>query len=307
VVPFGLPADPPRRTAPAIRGVWPGIGPDDEILLWGGGIYDWFDPLVLIRAVDRLRQRRPQVRLYFLGLRHPNPEVPEMRMATAAVALADELNLTDRHVFFNHGWVGYEERQNFLLDADVGVSTHLEHAETAFSFRTRIVDYLWAGLPIVTTAGDGFADLVGTEGLGLVVAPGDVDGLAEALWRLLDDTALRDRCRANVQLVRGRYVWSTALQPLVEFCRHPRRAPDRVTVPMVQVEVAASQPGWRQDLRIVSALYRDGGARRVGQGVSQRLRRQWAPNSADRIAPAEREPLRGALSRTRRGRGIRPR
>ena len=43
------------RPAPAIKGVVPGIGPDDKVILWGGGIYNWFDPLTLLRAVDRLR------------------------------------------------------------------------------------------------------------------------------------------------------------------------------------------------------------------------------------------------------------
>ena len=70
------------RRAQAIRGAIPGIGPDDKVILWGGGVYNWFDPLTLVRAVDRLRASAcPSVRLLFLGMQHPNPGVPEMRMA----------------------------------------------------------------------------------------------------------------------------------------------------------------------------------------------------------------------------------
>ena len=76
-----------------------------------------------------------------------------MRMVAAARSLSDELGLTDRHVFFNEGWVPYDTRQNFLLDADVGVSTHFDHVEAEFSYRTRVLDYLWAGLPVVMTRG----------------------------------------------------------------------------------------------------------------------------------------------------------
>ena len=85
------PTSPRCATGRAIKGVMPGVGPDDAVILWGGGVYNWFDPLTLIRAVDRLRGRRPDVRLVFLGMRHPNPLIPEMRMATAARRLADEL------------------------------------------------------------------------------------------------------------------------------------------------------------------------------------------------------------------------
>ena len=42
-----------------------------------------------------------------------------MAMAARAVALADELGLRDRVVFFNFGWVPYAERGRYLLEADV--------------------------------------------------------------------------------------------------------------------------------------------------------------------------------------------
>jgi glycosyltransferase involved in cell wall biosynthesis len=226
VVPFGVSDDPPVRTRHAIRGVVPGIGPDDLVLLWGGGVYNWFDPLTLLRAVDRIKERVPSVRLFFLGLRHPNPHVEEMRMAVDTRKLSDELGLTGRHVFFNEDWVPYEDRQNYLLDADIGVSTHLDHIETAFSFRTRILDYLWAGLPIVATGGDSLAELIDAEGLGSTVPPSDVDALAEALERILTDHEFRRRCAEASAATADRFRWATSLEPLVRFCRAPRRAAD---------------------------------------------------------------------------------
>src|SRR5690606_8326421 len=88
-------------------------------------------------------------------------------------------------VFFNEDWVPYEERANFLLDANAGVSTHHAHVETEFSFRTRILDYLWAGLPMVVTQGDTFADLVEAEGLGVAVPAGDQAALERGLEQVL--------------------------------------------------------------------------------------------------------------------------
>jgi glycosyltransferase involved in cell wall biosynthesis len=228
VVPFGLDDDPPRRTRPAIRGVVPGIGADDKVILWGGGIYNWFDPLTLIRAVDKLRRRLPEVRLYFMGLTHPNPNVPAMRMAYETQRLSEELGLTNEFVFFNEGWVDYDDRQNYLLDADLGVSTHLDHVETAFSFRTRILDYFWASLPVVATAGDSFAELIEVRKLGTVVPPEDVDALEDALYTMLSDADLAQQCRANVAAFAPEYRWSRVLVPVLDLCAAPRRAPDLV-------------------------------------------------------------------------------
>lgn len=226
VCPFGMSDDPPRRTRPAIRGVVPGIEGDDTVLLWAGGVYNWFDPLTLIRAVDRLAKEHADLRLFFLGMKHPNPDVPEMQIAWKTRQLADELGLTGRHVFFNEGWVDYDDRQNYLLDADAGVSTHFEHVETTFSFRTRILDYLWAGLPVVATGGDTFGRLIADEGLGVAVGERDVDGLAAALELALYDQAAAARFRGNVERVRDRFTWSHTLAPLAAFCAAPRRAAD---------------------------------------------------------------------------------
>ncbi len=228
VVPSGFPDVPPGPGQPVLRGVVPGIGADDKVVLWGGGIYNWLDPLTLVRAIDRLRHRLPEVRLYFMGLAHPTPDVPRMTMVDRTIELSDGLGLTGSHVFFNQGWVSYEERQAYLLEADVGVSTHLDHVETAFSFRTRLLDCLWASLPMVATSGDGFSEIIDADNLGLTVPPGDVEALDRALFRLLDDEDLRAACRKNISQVAPAFTWSSAMEPLLGFCRAPRRAPDLV-------------------------------------------------------------------------------
>lgn len=259
VVPFGLPDEPPVSSGPAIKGIVRGIDEEDEVILWGGGIYNWFDPISLIHAVDRLKERRPSVRLFFMGLRHPNPDVAEMRIATEVRRLAKQLRLTDRFVFFNEGWVPYEERQNYLLEASIGVSTHFDHLETEFSFRTRILDYIWARLPIVATDGDWFADLIVKEQLGLVVPALDVDALEEALFRLLTETRLADHCREQLERVRQEFAWSRVLEPVISFCRDARRAPDLLDLDVRrnlwapdaerQAEWARKQPGIVDQLR----------------------------------------------------------
>ena len=280
VVPFGLPSGPPTRSRPALRGVVPGIGHDDKLILWAGGVYNWFDPLTLVRAVDRLRKRLPNVRLFFLGLQHPNPNVPPMRMATELRRLAQDLGLVGTHVFFNDGWVDYESRSDFLLEADVGVSTHLDHVETAYSFRSRILDYLWAGLPIVATSGDTFGDLITAEGLGVAVPPGDEEALEEGLWQVLGDEEEASRCRKNVARVAPRFTWDEVLKPLVAFCRAPRRAPDLLAAEAAEAAEAArtseAEPraasvyGART---LITAAYRDGGPALVLRRAAEVVRR----------------------------------
>lgn len=227
VVPFGLASEPPVHERQVLKGVYPGIEEDDKVLLWSGGIYNWFDPFTLIRAVAALAPRRPDLKLFFLGTKHPNPDVEEMEIVSRARSLAKELGVAGRNVIFNESWVDYADRQNYLLEADLGVSTHPVHIETMFSFRTRILDYLWAGLPMVVTRGDHFADLVAREGLGVAVPEEDVEALADAIERVVYDRATHDAAAENVRRVAHGYEWPIVLAPLVEFVKNPHRAADR--------------------------------------------------------------------------------
>jgi GT2 family glycosyltransferase len=258
VVPFGIQEDPPVHRSQVLKDAVPGIGSQDKVILWGGGVYNWFDPLTLIKAIDLIKDEHPEVRLYFLGMSHPNPDVPAMKMAAETLALARDLGLENRQVFFNHGWVPYEERANYLTEADIGVSSHLSHVETTFSYRTRVLDYFWAGLPVIVTRGDAMSELVERHGLGLTVEAEDVEGFANALSKMLEDSDFVRECKLNIDKIRPDLSWSKVLEPLDEFCRRPSRAPDRQSREEVEI-TGTGRRGLLWGARRLTHYWRKGG------------------------------------------------
>ncbi len=236
VVPFGCADTPPRHVKRVLKGVVPGIAEGDTVLLWGGGIWDWLDPLTVITAMGMVRAQRPNLKLFFLGYRHPNPaDVPEMAIYAKAVTLAEQLGLLNQTVFFNDRWVPYDERANYLLEADIGVSAHQAHIETRFAFRTRLLDYIWSGLPMVVSEDDTLADLVVQRGLGLAVPIGDAAAFAKALLQLTVEPNPRRRYEKAFATVRPEFTWSNVLRPLISFCCHPHHATDRGRVALEAV------------------------------------------------------------------------
>ncbi len=211
-----------------------------------------------------------------------------MTIVAESRALAAELGVLDRSVFFNASWVDYRDRHNYLAEAEAGVSTHFAHVETTFSFRTRILDYLWAGLPMVVTAGDHFADLVDAEGLGVVVPPNDVEALTAALDMAMFDEAFRVEAKQNIRRVRERYAWDVVLDPLVEFAESPRRARD-LAGSATSVGAATrkrtmpprKRHGLLHDMDLAVHYLRTGGPRVLIQGPEP------APVEAPLSAPAE--------------------
>jgi glycosyltransferase involved in cell wall biosynthesis len=225
VVPFGLPETPPQATKPVIRGIWPGISRQDKVVLWGGGLWPWLDPLTAIRAVARVWQQRQDVRLVFPGTCHPNPWMSGIPTHNeAAQKLAGELGLLGKAVFFGE-WVPYEDWPNVLLESDLALTLHPDTLEARLAFRSRVLDYIWAGLPIIATRGDATSDLVKHYRLGVVVDYADDAGVANAILQLLETP--KEIWQTQFESARRDLTWEQAARPLIEFCRHPRQAPDR--------------------------------------------------------------------------------
>ena len=276
VVPFGTEPGPPVRTGPGARDHF-GIPPGDPLLLWGGGVYEWFDPITTVEAVNVVRQTVPNIRLVFMGLSHPALGTTE-GIATRLRRRAEELGLTDSHVFFNESWVPYEDRHNWLLDADVGVSAHTDNLETSFSFRTRVLDYFWAGLPIVSSAGDAFAPQIKSTGCGKVVPPKDAVGFSAAVVELLEPRAASLARRASLQLAEE-FRWDRVLEPLLEFCSQPVAAPDLSDPDSVRAirRLSSPQTGhpmWRQWLGTTIHHMRTGGFRHTIRKAQAKIGRQ---------------------------------
>lgn len=225
VVPFGLlaPAQPPQpehNAGPVLKGMLPGIAPGDRVILWGGGLWEWLDPFTPIRAMEQVRTAHPTARLvFFVSARFQPPIVGQVRQ------FATDTGLLDRGVVFTD-WLPPEQWSNCLLEADVGLSFHPASIESHFAFRTRLLDYIWAGLPIVTAGGDVLSEQVAACGLGYVVEPGNAEALAAALIALLAEPDARQSRQAAFHQVAEQYRWERVAAPLVRYCREPWHAGD---------------------------------------------------------------------------------
>ena len=276
VVPFGLPEEPPQGGARRFRGALPGIAEDDFIVIWSSGIWNWFDPLTLIEAVAATESQLPSLRVVFPVPSSPSLEVGPMRMAADARALSDRLGLTGRRVFFGTS-MAYEERGSILLEADVATSLHLDDVETRYSFRTRMLDWFWAGLPILTTEGDVLSEVVRGEELGEVVPYGDVAAVCSALVRLEGDRTLLAEQGRRSRTVAERFRWSAVARPLVDYCRAPYSAADREAIRAEDRAAPPPETKSRHLARVFAATLREegpAGLARKGAAYIRRITRR---------------------------------
>lgn len=228
IVPMGFPEDPPASGKPALKGVVSGIGKDDKVIYWGGGIWDWTDPLTLLEALKIVLRERQDVRLVFGTLHHYEKKiVPHMSVADRMLDFISREGWRDRYVFFLD-WVPYDQRGSYLLEVDIGTSLTLRTIENRYAARARLMDYLWAGLPCVISEGDEIAEILQRIGLAKIVLPGDIAGVAEAILSILGDQQSERTTWRRISELTQHLTWPAVVKPLLEFLNHPALAADAV-------------------------------------------------------------------------------
>jgi glycosyltransferase involved in cell wall biosynthesis len=213
IAPFGV---------PGTAGVPPAVSPFDQKNAGGtpavpgilfGGIYDWYDPILAIESIAIARRSIPNATLTFTT--HPNPSLtPQGKLADAI----DHVKRNGYDFVRFEPWIAYEERAAFYSRFRAALLTFPQSIETDLAMRTRVYDYLWGGLPIVTSSAPGTDEIVMRYGAGEIVRSASAEDFAAALTRVLRaSTSMREGTRRFVE----EHQWSRALQPLVDFVRAP--------------------------------------------------------------------------------------
>jgi glycosyltransferase involved in cell wall biosynthesis len=221
-LPFGTPVDDPPilgKASEILNGV-----DDGSSVIYFGGIYDWYDPTVVLDALPTILERFPRTVLVFVD--HPHPEETPRSAASVARRTAEDRGWLGEAVRFE-AWRPFDRRFELASAADLAVITHRPGLETDLSLRTRIVDLLWLGLPVVSTRGGTMARVIEETGAGATVAAGDPSGVADAVLGLLSDADTRAKAGEAGRRWAATRSWERVAKPLLDFAASPACDPHR--------------------------------------------------------------------------------
>jgi glycosyltransferase involved in cell wall biosynthesis len=162
-------------------------------LVYAGALSPIYELDVVLAAVARLAERRPELRACLDLYGRDFAEVPLRDQASA-------LGITERVVF--HGRIPIDAVPAAIAAADVGLAPTRRSDFTDFSLSTKAFEYAAMRRPVVASrlpmVDRTFGDDVVTY------APGDPDDLADALLRLVDEPEAREaRVWRAFERVRG--------------------------------------------------------------------------------------------------------
>lgn len=180
----------------------PRWAPDDSILFLGQ-LMERKGAADLLRAFAQVHALRPQARLVLAG------------DGDRAALLALALSLRCAGAVALPGWVGAAERARLLAAARVFVlPSHQEQMPVS------LLEAMAAGTPVVACGAGAVPAMLGHGRYGTIVAVQDIDGLAAAILRIVDDNVLAEalslRGRARV---RSEYLVDIVLERLQQRYR----------------------------------------------------------------------------------------
>ncbi len=239
VVPFGVPEAPARGDRSAGRRA---VGaPEGAPLVLFGGVYDWYDPELLLSAWPGVLARAPQARLLFFE--SPNPATTPQGVFERAREHARRIDPSGRSILFSP-WLPYAARADLYAAADLVAAVSTPGLETELAYRTRLLDAAWGGVPAVAVEGGSLARELAAEGAAFECGR-DAAALADRIAALLADPAALGRAGEAARSFAAARSWKAVTAPLSAWCRRARVDPGRLPAPAD----AARDPLWKRLFR----------------------------------------------------------
>ncbi len=148
-----------------------------------------------VRAVHKLRDRIPELRLLALG---GGDYVNEVRR------LVSELNLQDRVIFKD--MIPIEELPKMLQTAQVGLVANRENSATHLMLPVKLLEFAMMGIPAIAPRLKTVEYYFGSNSVRFF-EPGDIGDLAEAIEQLYRSPELRKTYAENARKVVDRISW----------------------------------------------------------------------------------------------------
>jgi glycosyltransferase involved in cell wall biosynthesis len=200
---------------------------DPFVLLWSGGYNNWADVDTLFRALDMSMRADQRLRFVSLG---GSIDGHAERTYDSFLTHVRTSPLKDRFRF--EGWVPSSRLPHYYEHTDAAILVDRRNYEGLLGARTRALDWLAAGIPVIMTRLSEISESLDARGLALTARCGDVDGLAQAILRLVRDPGLARRMGQQARdYARQRLSAQLVLEPVLNWVDAPVRAPDRKGTP----------------------------------------------------------------------------
>jgi len=199
------------------------IGQDDAfVVLWSGAFNTWTDPVTLFEGLERAIAADPTI--HFVATGGAIPGHADAVFETFQARVEHSPHRSRYHLL---GWVPAEQFAVHLAGGHLAICADFPCVETLIGVRTRLLEAMMHGLPVLMTRGTELSLELERGGAAWVVAPRDPQALADGMLAAARDrngtAAMGQQAR---RFVEAHYFVERTLAPLVQWAEGPCFAPD---------------------------------------------------------------------------------
>jgi glycosyltransferase involved in cell wall biosynthesis len=199
---------------------------DDFPVLWCGGYNTWTDIETLFRGLEWAMERESRVRFISLGASTYNS--PDNNYSKLLNLIKTSPNYHRYHML---GWQPWEEIGKYYMVSKVGLNIDALHYETILGTRTRLVEMIAAGLPVISSVGTELSYLLRQYGAALTFEIGDWQTLGDGILSLVKYPEKQmEMVQRAYECASNQFSFTNTTLPLLEWINNPLRAPDKVGI-----------------------------------------------------------------------------
>ena len=233
IVPYGIYEEEPKVNEKPISKMLGKEKSTHKKILWFGGIYPWFNLSNLIDAVEMTNKEIP-TKLVIVGAKNPFNTHPDFVRAYEELIEYVEADPSRKENVVFQDWVKYDDRADWYLDSDLVVVINKIGDENELAWRTRVVDYIWADLPIITNGGDPLGEILLSNKAAIKLGSLSSKAISESLVDALKDEKTLQSVKGNLEKIRPQFYWSEVTKGLVKDINQHAQALDLQTQGMYQ-------------------------------------------------------------------------
>lgn len=174
------------------------------VVAFVGGFQPWHGLDLLVEAFAGVAGRWPEARLLLVG---DGPARHAVQRKIDQMQLEKAITIT--------GYVNHEEVPDWLAAADVAVAPYPSLPEELWFSPLKLYEYMAAGKAVIASKAGQIAEVIRHGHNGVLVQPGNVPQLTQAMIDLLDDPEQRQKLGENARRqAAAEHSWTAATEQL---------------------------------------------------------------------------------------------
>ncbi|MFC1698413.1 glycosyltransferase [Candidatus Omnitrophota bacterium] len=248
------------------------VNNDDFVVLWSGGYNTWADIETLFSSLELAMTKNKRIKFVSTGGAISGQD--QLTYAHFLKLIAGSKH-KDRYIML--GWVPAADLASIYLESDLGINIDKFNYEVVLGSRHRLLDWMQAGLPILTTKPSELTQILDQGKMVFTFPSNNAEFLAQTMLKLTaEKQTLVEYAQRARDFVQRNFSYQLTTEPFRKWVKQPKHAPDKIAKSRLSGPVGNLEDEFRHN---IEAEYIDRLKNKISKISAERLKLENERNS----------------------------